>query len=372
MIRLGKRVGAGFTLVEMLVVIVIISILAALISTAAASAMWTAKQHKIKMELDMLAGAMEAFHQKYNSYPPTNLSMLQDMSGNYYANPQLNAFVARAFPRYTALSGNTIPQQIALDLSNAGVDITEFNPQVALVFWLSGFGPDPTDPFNRANATVSRSSFFSFFQTQLMAWQAGATSLSPATVSPTGTAYQYGGTTRYDSLSPPSYGIGQMVYNAPYGNAAYCYFDNQSYGQPISSSTSVYGDVAGASNTGTTYAIFGTTSASLPQELIGSSAAAVPAGLYNGTGIVMPYLFDANGNGVFDSTESFCKPTSFQIISAGQDGAFGTVSLPASGHQGRLYPTGLNYDVPPPAGGSGDDDNLTNFCEKSSLESAKP
>ena len=26
------------------------------------------------------------------------------------------------------------------------------------------------------------------------------------------------------------YGTGQMVYNAPYGNAAYCYFDYQSYG----------------------------------------------------------------------------------------------------------------------------------------------
>ena len=51
----------------------------------------------------------------------------------------------------------SLAEQIAYDLQNAGVDVSEFNPQVSLVFWLSGFSPDPTDPFNRNNlSSVAR------------------------------------------------------------------------------------------------------------------------------------------------------------------------------------------------------------------------
>ena len=42
--------------------------------------------------------------------------------------------------------------------------------------------------------------------------------------------------------------------------------------------------------------------------------------LSNGTGLVSPYFGDANNNGIIDNGELFCKPQSFQIISAGQDG----------------------------------------------------
>ena len=96
----------------------------------------------------------------------------------------------------------------------------------------------------------------------------------------------------------------------------------------------------------------------------------VTVGLYNGTGNVMPYVFDVNNSGTLNAGDTFCKPASFQIISAGQDGAFGTIHH--SDQYGRLYPTGINYDLPPPNGGNGDDDNVTNFCEKSSLDAAKP
>ena len=99
--------------------------------------------------------------------------------------------------------------------------------------------------------------------------------------------------------------------------------------------------------------------------------------LSNGAGYAMPYLLDTNNSGAFNVGDTFCKPTSFQIISAGLDGSFGTMVAPsqtASGNQafGRLYPTGFNYDTPPPSGGSADDDNVTNFCERSTLDAAKP
>jgi prepilin-type N-terminal cleavage/methylation domain-containing protein len=378
MIGLRKRVRTGFTLVEMLVVIVIISILAALITAAAASALWSAKQTKIKVEVDMLAGAMESFKQKYNSYPPANLTCPSDgnMPPNYIANPQLVAFVARAFPRYAPVSAPSLAAQIGYDLTNAGVDVSEFNPQVALVFWLSGFSPDPTDPFNRNNITTSRSPFFSFNQTQLLAWTPAASatgSLVPAVPSSTGTLYIPNPTApgTIAASTVPSYGIGQMVYNAPYGNAAYCYFDLSSYGALNNTVGGTWPVGQAAPNNltngpGVVYANSGA-SGSLPIEDI--NGLLVTLGLYNGTGNVMPYIFDVNNSGTLNVGDTFCKPSSFQIISAGQDGSFGQITTPSNG---RLYPTGYNYDAPPPAGGSGDDDNVTNFCEKNALESAKP
>ena len=38
----------------------------------------------------------------------------------------------------------------------------------------------------------------------------------------------------------------------------------------------------------------------------------------DGTGYVTPYVLDVNNNNTFDTADTFCKPTSFQIISAGQ------------------------------------------------------
>ena len=92
----------GFTLVEMLVVIAIIGILAALITAAAAMALSSAKQTRIKVEVDSLASAMEAFKQKYGSYPPADLNC----PGNG-PQPRTRSFWLSSPERFpaTALSG---------------------------------------------------------------------------------------------------------------------------------------------------------------------------------------------------------------------------------------------------------------------------
>jgi prepilin-type N-terminal cleavage/methylation domain-containing protein len=389
-----KSKSGGFTLVEMLVVIAIIAILAALITAAAASALWSAKQTRIKVEVDSLASAIEAFKQKYGAYPPANLYCIQSGSP-IVANPQLTAFVQKAFPRYSVSNGSSIGNQIYLDLKYAGVDTTYMNPQVALVFWLSGFSPDPTDPFNRHNLLVTRTPFFTFEQTRLVLAAADSNSSAAlgaaGTISQTGTMFPVGAAiggsgATVDSVSPgATYGIGQLMYNAPYGNTAYCYLDYQSYGTLYNSgATNAYGGIAGsaAANYGTLCAVTG---GGTVEQFLGSSANSFTyPGLSNGTGYVIPYVLDTNNNNTFDAADTFCKPTSFQIISAGQDGAFGTTLSPV-GFQGKLYPGGLNahqagtvgnngfsYDSPPPNGGNADDDNVTNFCEKNTLEGAKP
>ena len=104
--RQEKRArAAGFTLVEMLVVIVIIGILASLTTVAVTAALDRAHETSIQTELNQIAAAFERYKNDYGSYPP-----------NYYpANPYtgsnlsgaktkaINSAIARhvrkAFPR---------------------------------------------------------------------------------------------------------------------------------------------------------------------------------------------------------------------------------------------------------------------------------
>ena len=105
------------------------------------------------------------------------------------------------------------------------------------MFWLSGFTSDPTDPFNRNNnVALSRTPIFSFNQQQMVtAYPITGTGTPAGTagaIASTGTLYMPSPTTGSMVLGSTLglYGTGQLVYNAPYGNTAYCYFDYQSYG----------------------------------------------------------------------------------------------------------------------------------------------
>ena len=81
----GIRSGqAGFTLVELLVVISIIGMLAGLMSVAIPKAMEAGKKAKVKGELTAIVAAVKAYKQEYGRWPATE-SISTDAAGEFGA-----------------------------------------------------------------------------------------------------------------------------------------------------------------------------------------------------------------------------------------------------------------------------------------------
>lgn len=160
---------AAFTLVELLVVITIIGILAALITVAAVGALRTAQKTRIKAEINEIATALDDLKNKTTAYPPNaqtaygtstsgetepwaggaNITSLRLQALN-----DLRRYMKQAFPRHQEnesllqmivdcnLSGNAIGGNIP-DRLPGGMTAGE-----ALVFWLGGFSQDPKYPIS--------------------------------------------------------------------------------------------------------------------------------------------------------------------------------------------------------------------------------
>lgn len=121
---------SGFTLVELLVVIVIIAMLAALITPAVFQARRSGQNAAIKAEIDLLHMAMMHYKNEYGSFPPCS-------SGTASTDPAAR-HIRRLFPRTSA--------------SYAPSAAT--TPANSLVGWLGGYSKDPTDPLNPPSSRV--------------------------------------------------------------------------------------------------------------------------------------------------------------------------------------------------------------------------
>ena len=124
----AARARGGFTLVELLVVIIIIAILAAIAVPVVMRAVATAHNARIKTEIDMLHMAIMQYKNEYGSFPP---AVDVDTAGN---GGRINKHIQRLFPRAPA----------AFLLNNASASLMK--PNTALVGWLVGYSDDPTNP----------------------------------------------------------------------------------------------------------------------------------------------------------------------------------------------------------------------------------
>ena len=128
----------AFTLMELLVVIVILSMLTGLIGVAASRALATARTAAIKAEIDMLHMAIMNYKNEYGSFPPC-----YDTSG-YPVAPSISparSHLERLFPRCI----NPSVQLTAAGLSGEQ-PWPALGPANAIVIWLNGFTIDPTFP----------------------------------------------------------------------------------------------------------------------------------------------------------------------------------------------------------------------------------
>ncbi len=143
----------GFTLVELLAVIMIIALLAGLLTPAVMRARNSARNAAIKAEIDMLHMAIMNYKNEYGSFPPA-----ADPNPKLVASPTAK-HLQRLFPRCVATT----------QLATANDPITPMN---ALVSWLSGYRNDPQNPMiNPATPGVpatDRKKLFDFDQTRLV------------------------------------------------------------------------------------------------------------------------------------------------------------------------------------------------------------
>src|SRR5271166_6497295 len=75
------KARGGFTMVELLMVIIIIAVLVALLLPAIQSAIRTAKNAAVSSEINQLAQALADFKSKYGDYPPSRVYLYE--SGAY-------------------------------------------------------------------------------------------------------------------------------------------------------------------------------------------------------------------------------------------------------------------------------------------------
>jgi prepilin-type N-terminal cleavage/methylation domain-containing protein len=143
---------SGFTLVELLAVIMIIALLAALVTPAVMRARNSARNAAVKAEIDMLHMAIMNYKNEYGSFPPCN-DVNPSAAGSVSAK-----HLQRLFPRCVATT----------QLASATDPIT---PMKALVSWLSGYRNDPQnpliDPATPKVPATDRKKLFDFDQTRL-------------------------------------------------------------------------------------------------------------------------------------------------------------------------------------------------------------
>jgi prepilin-type N-terminal cleavage/methylation domain-containing protein len=162
---------AGFTLIEMLVVIAIIAIVASLTVAAVFGLMRNGPKMVTKNDFLQISGAMEQFKGKFGFYPPEKVRLCSNYAQYNPANP-LDASSLQAINRVFSNLGQFNGVKWAGPNSPANLDVTLEGDQ-SVVFWLGGppatpttlmggFALIPTDPIDAGYTKPDRLKFMTF------------------------------------------------------------------------------------------------------------------------------------------------------------------------------------------------------------------
>jgi len=316
----------GFTLVEMLVVIVIIGILAAILIPTIAVVMKSTKNAVINIELSELRDALEAYKLDHKDYPPdfTNVTAVVN-------------HVAQGYPRNTFQVGRWLRTPTnPLNLQ----DPTRLDPAEALVFWLSSLKKNPRNPFTGAGEDQV---YYTFKTEQLIdidedGWP------------------EFASTHAQDV--PYIYFDGR-VQNSRNGGASVCAYAWAVYPSPWSpiyptpNTNNLRPDYVGRDFTRFPFPIaasgfvFGITRPYRSNTLVSNP---------------FTYPHDSQAANPLNPTE-WMEPGKFQILCPGLDGNFGTDNLVGGNLIWKQYPTPNYYDAAVNGVFSDDTDNIASFGE---------
>jgi prepilin-type N-terminal cleavage/methylation domain-containing protein len=334
----------GFTLVELLAVIMIIAMLAALITPAVMRSLSAARAAAVKTEIDMLHMALMNYKNEYGAFPPANMRGLW-VSGSANISHPVYRHLQRLFPR---ISENT--QDVSASESPFKY-MAQMSPAQALVFWLQGFYDNPQYPLTNqlaisasaprtGSANGSRKKLFDFDESRLYAASAY---WSLITSTPTAQAFSS------RNSAPNAFARDYPVYFPNIGNAGvpYVYFNFAAY-SAVPTAGPTFNELA-----------------YLATSLAGDSTAA------------WPYL-SSNATATSTWLECHWNPDSFQLISAGADGTYGSATSPPVSFP-RQFPLaafpvtgGIPLGtIPSSSTAPGHADNITNFATGPLLEAAE-
>jgi len=316
--RSQNRTGrGGFTLVELLVVLVIIGILASLITGAVMLALRTGRQARNRSDLAQLDVALQNFKTTFKiSDPPPSRIKICENYGQYFtvaADAQLDAdsvsYLTRMFPRI-GISGWTAPPYgtgTGIDWNGNGVldGPAVLEGDQCLVFFMGGIaapfgaGAPPNmqgfskNPLNPADPSAGfNPPFGDFSSSRLVVIPPNANSLPLRPSSYLSYLDTYG----------VSNGLGGYVSGAPYA-----YFSS-------------YKNANGYNR----YLATGASTSYVTSGVMYSDCSTLGA---IGVSGLWPYIQS------FTTTTTpsavYVKPTSYQIISAGADAVFGLGSVPS-------------------------------------------
>lgn len=174
----AHRRPAAFTLVELLVVVGIVAMLAAITLPAIFGARVSAKNAAIRAEIDMMHMAMMNYRNEYGSFPPC-------ASGTTSSSPA-GRHIARIFPR----------------CANPGFELgtIPLTPDIALVSWLRGYTNDPTLPVTGILTGGPRRELYDFDESRTT----GTANLQYAIKDKPGSPFIYIDSGTYGAMSSPT------------------------------------------------------------------------------------------------------------------------------------------------------------------------
>jgi prepilin-type N-terminal cleavage/methylation domain-containing protein len=158
--RIYRRPSNGFTLVELLVVLAIIGVLAAIVTPALWRAVLRAREARVFTELNNLHTAVETYKQQHNDYPVDFSSIPRHSAAEAItalntAGNVVPKHFRRAFTRH---------QENLADIFVPGNVITIPDPAEALVLALAGLNKDPRRPIT---GSAEKDGFFEFDKKRL-------------------------------------------------------------------------------------------------------------------------------------------------------------------------------------------------------------